>query len=115
MLVFFCCLDRPGAYARRRAARAEHLEYMIQNQDKLVFGGPVSAEPDKGGVGSVFVLDLPDLDAAWDFLAAEPYNRAGLFESVIVRPFRQMSPELEPGHLLRELERERAATTQRSA
>jgi uncharacterized protein len=114
VLVFFCCLDRPGASARRRETRAEHLEYMIENQDRLVFGGPVSAVPGEAGVGSVFVLDLPDLGAAWDFLAAEPYYRAGLFESVIVRPFRQMSPEPEPGHLRRELERERAVAKARS-
>jgi uncharacterized protein YciI len=115
MLVFFCCLDRPGMSARRRAARAEHLEYMIKNQEKIVFGGPVSVADGEPGVGSVFVLDLPDLDAAQDFLADEPYHRAGLFESVIVRPFRQMSPEPRPGHLRRELERERAEAQGRPA
>jgi uncharacterized protein YciI len=111
VLIFFCCLDRPGMAARRRAARAEHLEYMIQNRDRVVFGGPVDAAPSQGptqGVGSVYVLDLPDLAAAWDFLAAEPYYRAGLFESVIVRPFRQMVPETEPGLLEAEWKRERA-------
>jgi uncharacterized protein len=108
MLVFFCCLDRPGMVARRRATRAAHLEYMIQNNDKLVFGGPLDEPSDGHSVGSVYVLDLPDMAASWDFLAAEPYYRAGLFESVIVRPFRQMAPESEPGFLQAELARERA-------
>jgi len=109
VLIFFCCLDRPDMVARRRATRAEYLEYMIKNQSKLVFGGPVAAPSDGQSVGSVFVLDLPDIAAAWEFLVAEPYYRSGLFESVIVRPFRQMAPEPEPGFLRAELERERAA------
>ncbi|WP_238009322.1 YciI family protein [Dactylosporangium sp. AC04546] len=111
MLVLFLCFDRPGDGARRRAARAEHLRYMMAHQDALVFGGPIADEPGGPSVGSVFVLDLPDLGAADRFLAAEPYHRAGVFESVLVRPFRQMMPEPVAGHLQAELDNELAGAT----
>jgi uncharacterized protein YciI len=108
MLFLFVCMDRPGALHQRLATRVEHLRYMIEHQSQLVFGGPVAAEVGGHSVGSVFVLDLPDLEAARAFLAAEPYHRSGLFESVLVRPLRQMSPEPVPGFLAAELERELA-------
>lgn len=107
MLIFIYCTDRPGAEAERARTRLQHLDYMIANKDRLVFGGMLSAWPGEGSAGRVFVLELPTMQAAEDFLASEPYHRAGLFESVEMRPLRQMWPEPEPGSLAHELELER--------
>jgi len=107
MLIFIYCADRAGAGAVRERARLQHLEYMVANTDKLVFGGLLPASPGERGISSIFVLELPTMDAAEDFLAGEPYNQAGLFDSVEIRAFQQMWPEPEPGTLKRALRRER--------
>jgi uncharacterized protein len=107
MLIFIYCADRPGAAAVRARTRLQHLEYMLANRDKLVFGGllfPALPEP---SVGSIFVLKLPTMEAAEDFLAREPYHQAGVFDSVVMRTFRQMWPEPAPGILEGELRLER--------
>jgi uncharacterized protein YciI len=112
MLVFIYCADRPGAAAVRARVRQQHLEYMLANSDKLVFGGLLAALPGGRSGGSVYVLELPTVEAADDFVAHEPYYRAGVFDTVVTRPFRQMWPEPEPGALesALQVERERLAS-----
>lgn len=109
MLFCVTCIDKPNSAVLRAATRAVHLEYMIAAAERLRYGGPLIDEQSGGSAGSLFVIDLPgraELDA---FLADEPYNRGGLFQSVTVRVIRQMVPEISPGFLLQELARERTA------
>jgi len=55
-------LSRRAASAALRArARLQHLEYMIANVDKLVFGGLLSVAPGEPNPGTIFVLELPTL------------------------------------------------------
>ena len=103
----FLCIDAPGKARARLEARPEHIEYMMAVKDITVFGGPLRNDEDTESDGSIFCLRLPDRDAAMEFMRDEPYNRAGVFESVIIRRFRQMVPELTENALQRELESER--------
>ena len=43
-----------------------------------------------------------------DYLAKDPYFTGGLFESVTIHASRQVVPELEPGMLAREIEKQKA-------
>jgi uncharacterized protein len=116
VLVFIYCTDRPGAEEVAAGTLMEHLEYMVASKDNLVYGGMLLASPGEGSTGRLFVLELPTMQAAEDFVASEPYHRAGLFDRVEIRAFRQLWPEPEPGtleHLL-ELARERRRDTQRA-
>ena len=116
MLIFIRCTDRQGAEDVAARNLLEHLEYMVASKDKLVYGGMLPASPGEGSTGRLFVLELPTMEAAEEFAASEPYNRAGLFDRVEIREFRQMWPEPGPGtleHLL-ELERDRRRGTQRA-
>ena len=38
--------------------------------------------------GSILIIDAPDRAAAEGFAAADPYAKAGLFESTVLRGFR---------------------------
>jgi uncharacterized protein YciI len=105
----FYCLDRPDAAELRRRTRPEHIRYMMRALERAAFGGPLIDEASGASIGSVYAIDFPDRAAAEAFLAEEPYYKAGLFQSVELRPWRQMAPEREPGFLQRELERELAA------
>lgn len=92
MLFFVHCIDKPNHQDVRLANRAAHLDYLKANLDKVVIGGPTLTEDGQGMTGTVFIIDLPDRAAAEAHFANDPYARAGLFEAVIIRPFRKVAP-----------------------
>ena len=81
------CIDKPGALPVRLENRAAHLEY-LNTSGVVVFAGPF-IEADKP-VGSLVVIDVADRAAAEAFAAADPYARAGLFDSVTLREWRKV-------------------------
>lgn len=87
------CTDKPGHAHVRQATRADHLAYARQSQDKMLVGGPLLGPDGESMVGSLLVMDFPDLEAARAWCADDPYNKAGLFESVVVRPYKKVLPE----------------------
>lgn len=101
------CIDKADGAGLRRRTRAVHLEFMIAHLRLIVSGGPLRTDDGTATIGSAFIIDLPDRPAVEDFLAREPYVRAGLFESVSVTRIVLMSPEPSPGFLAAELARER--------
>lgn len=99
--------DRPDAGDLRRRLRLAHLDYVSDKQDRFKYGGPIQL-PDGSVVGSVMIIDLPDRAALDRQLAADPYFKGGLFETVMVRATRQVVPETAPGELAAEIERQKA-------
>lgn len=95
MLFAITCTDKPGALELRMATRPAHLEHLKAHQDALMLVGPVldaAGQP----CGSLLVVEAPDRAAAEAFAAADPYARAGLFEGVIIRPFRAVFKDGKP-------------------
>jgi hypothetical protein len=79
--------DRPGALEVRLANRPTHLAYLEREVAKILNAGPLL---DAAGnpAGSLLLIDVADRAAAEAFAAADPYAKAGLFESSVVRPYR---------------------------
>lgn len=102
------CLDDPEKPGLRSRIRAEHLRYMIDHRDVILFGGPLKS-PQGISIGSAFALGYDDRAAVDAFLSKEPYTVAGLFSRVDIYPIAVMVPEQHPGFLQEELERELAA------
>ncbi len=92
MLFFVHCIDKPGHQEVRLASRPAHLEYTKANVDKIVIAGPTQTEDRQGMTGSVFIVDFPDRSAVETFFANDPYTKAGLFEAVIIRPYKKVLP-----------------------
>lgn len=99
MLYVITGKDAPGALAIRRQVRAEHLARARQLQDegRMILAGPCPAidSPDPGSAGfsgSVIVAEFDSLEAARQWVAADPYVTAGVFESWDARPFVQVLP-----------------------
>lgn len=108
MLFAFVCIDKPNTRELRSRLRAPHIEYMLRVKDRTVFGGPIQEDDGETSCGSIFAIEFASRGHADAFIADEPYHRGGLFETVMIRRWRQMVPEIEEGFLLEELERERA-------
>jgi uncharacterized protein YciI len=89
--VDFLVLSRATASAARSGPDAElterHWAYLDGFADRLTARGPTLAPDRETWTGSMHVLDLPSIADAHAFVADEPYQRAGMFESHVVRLF----------------------------
>ena len=94
MLFAIHMLDRPEAADLRADVAAAHREFVVGHLDSMYLGGPLLADDGETAIGSMIIMDFPDRIAANAFIAEEPYNRAGLFESVTIRAF---GPVVAPG------------------
>jgi uncharacterized protein len=89
MLFAMTCTDRPASLELRTATRPSHLAYLAEHADKMVTGGALLDAEGKP-CGSLLVVDVADRAAAEALAAGDPYAKAGLFESTVIRPFRQV-------------------------
>ncbi|GAB4283115.1 MAG: YciI family protein [Roseovarius sp.] len=80
MLVALIARDKPGALQTRLDNRAAHLAY-IARTGVVSQAGPL-LDADGQMCGSLVILDVADMDAARDWAAGDPYQQAGLFDSV---------------------------------
>jgi uncharacterized protein YciI len=102
------CIDAPDAAPTRARVRLAHLEHALRHRAHFRYGGPLL--DDAGATkGSLMVMDFPDRPALDAYLAGDPYFQSGMFASVAVWPSRQIFPEVVPGALQRELQRQREA------
>ena len=87
MLFAITCTDKPGLLETRLAVRPSHLSYLERYVDKLVHAGPL-LDLDGRPCGSLLVIDVADRAEAEGFAASDPYTKAELFESTVIRGFR---------------------------
>lgn len=85
------CTDRADAGTLRADTRPRHLAHLERIGEALVLAGPKLGE-DGAPTGSIVIVDLPDLESAKAFAAADPYAEAGLFSEVTVTAFRKVLP-----------------------
>ena len=87
MLFAIICTDKPGSIDLRMAPRAQHLAYLQTYVDRIREAGPM-LDSDGRPCGSLLLVDVADRAAADGFAASDPYGKAGLFESVVIRRYR---------------------------
>jgi uncharacterized protein YciI len=68
----------------------EHWSYMDRFADSMIARGPTLDTDREAATGSLHVLALPSVDAARDFVAREPNNRAGLYGEHLVLRFENL-------------------------
>jgi len=82
------CLDKPGALQTRLDNRAAHLAH-IESTGVVEMAGPFL--DDAGAMcGSLIILNVDTLGDARDWAAADPYAKAGLFQSVTVTEWKKV-------------------------
>jgi len=86
MLYAVICRDKPGHLQTRLETRDSHVAYL--KSTPVVLAGPFL----EGGemCGSLVVVEQPDLAAAQEWAAGDPYAHAGLFESVSVTEWKKV-------------------------
>jgi hypothetical protein len=87
-LFVLVCTDKPNARELRAANRQAHLDYA--DASGVVFLGGPFLDAEGNMTGSLIVLDVPDMAAAESWAAADPYAKAGLFETVTIRAWKKV-------------------------
>lgn len=88
MLVALIALDKSGAQELRLANRPAHVEY-LKASDSVAQAGPF-LDAEENMIGSLIILDVPDMAAAKAWADHDPYAKAGLFKSVTLRPWKKV-------------------------
>lgn len=99
MLYAIISEDISNSLNLRMQARPAHLARLteLQQQGRLVLAGPHpaidSVDPGNSGfTGSLVVAEFDDLTTAQTWADADPYNSAGVYTNVIVKPFKKVLP-----------------------
>ena len=83
------CVDKPDSLPLRMATREAHLAYANGGQTavRVKLGGPyLDAKGDMAG--SLLIVEAANRAEVEEFSKNDAYVRAGLFQSVEIRPYR---------------------------
>lgn len=91
--------DKPNTLDQRMAARPAHVERLIALKDegRLLIAGPHPAidceDPGPAGfTGSLVVAEFTSLEAAQEWANNDPYLHQGVYERVVVKPYKKVLP-----------------------
>ncbi|HEV2563214.1 MAG TPA: YciI family protein [Rhizomicrobium sp.] len=86
MLFVVTAMDKDNSLEMRMATRAAHFDY-ARETGCIKLGGPfLDAKGDMAG--SMIIIEAADLAAAQAWHDNDPYKKAGLFKSSMVRPWK---------------------------
>ena len=99
MLYAIISQDVENSLDKRLSVRPAHVERLqeLKEQGHLVLAGPHPAidnnEPGPAGfTGSLIVAEFESLETAQAWADSDPYIKAGVYDSVIVKPFKKVLP-----------------------
>ncbi len=99
MLYAIIAQDNDNSLDQRVSARPAHLErlQLLKDQGRLILAGPHPAidcdDPGPAGfTGSLIVAEFPSQEAAQQWAETDPYVTAGVYQSVIIKPFKKVFP-----------------------
>jgi uncharacterized protein len=91
MLFAVWATDRAGSLNERLQAREAHrarLRAPHPHAVKVVLAGPLLADDAQTMNGTLLVVEAEDAQAVHDFVGADPYTAAGVYERIEIRPWR---------------------------
>lgn len=93
MIYVFRLLDKPEGSALRQRVRPEHKAYLAQVAGRIAFAGPLTHDDGSTMIGSLLAIDFDSREAAHDWLANEPFTRAGLYAGTEIHAFVNLWPQ----------------------
>lgn len=99
MLYAIICQDVENSLEKRKSVRDQHIARLheLKDQGRLIIAGPHPAvdSPDPGDAGftgSLIIAEFESLQCAQIWADVDPYIAAGVYEKVIVKPFKHVLP-----------------------
>ena len=87
------CTDKPNQAGTRVEHREAHFAHLDAYAEHIVEAGPMLAEDASHSVGSLLIVEFPDRASAEVFTNTDPFAQAGIFESVVIRPYKKVIPK----------------------
>jgi len=87
--------DVPNSLSLRKRTRPAHLarlEALAAEQRLLVAGPHPNADGSEGFTGSLVIAEFDSIESAQQWADSDPYVEAGVYESVMVKPFKAVLP-----------------------
>ncbi len=81
------CRDAPDGAEKRKTATPAHFTHIERILDEILVAGPLFDDAGQRVVGSILILRTQSAERAMALVATDPYNEAGVWTSVEVRPF----------------------------
>ncbi|KAG1081596.1 hypothetical protein G6F40_015429 [Rhizopus arrhizus] len=81
--------DKPNHQEVRQQHRAAHLEYLDANKQLLLACGAKLQDDGKDAGGGLYIVDLDTREAAQQFIDADPFSQAKLFDRVKINRSRK--------------------------
>lgn len=82
-------VDKADEPTLRAEVRDEHVAYLKSKVALLLAGGALIDDDGTGGHGGIVILDTDERSVAEDFVANDPFTKAGLFQSVTITRWRK--------------------------
>ena len=91
--------DVENSLPLRKQTRAAHLEriQLLVDQGRVLVAGPCPAvdseDPGEAGfTGSLVIAEFASLEAAQKWADTDPYALAGVYQKVVVKPYKKVLP-----------------------
>ena len=91
--------DVSNSLEKRKAARPDHIARLeqLKSQGRLLVAGPHPAidseDPGSAGfTGSLVIAEFENLAAAQAWADADPYVAGGVYQKVVVKPYKKVLP-----------------------
>ena len=81
--------DKPDHQEVRQRHRAAHLEFLDANKGLLLACGAKLQDDGKDAGGGLYIVDLDTREAAQQFIDADPFSKADLFDRVTITRWRK--------------------------
>ncbi|CAB3822037.1 YciI family protein [Achromobacter mucicolens] len=81
--------DKPNHQDMRQQHRAKHLEYLDANKQLLLACGAKLQDDGKDAGGGLYIVDVDTREAAQQFIDADPFAQADLFDRVTITRWRK--------------------------
>ena len=99
MLYAIIASDIENTLSKRLEARPAHLARLetLKNEGRLIIAGPHPAidsnDPGEAGfTGSLVIAEFDTLQDAHNWADNDPYISAGVYDKVVVKPFKKVLP-----------------------
>ena len=98
------CRSKPATDALREATLDAHRSFLDGYSEVTWYSGPLFTDDNKNAIGSLRLIEFPDRAAALSYINADPYTKAGIFQSIGIERWK-------PGLDVRQRDYQRKANT----
>lgn len=78
------CRSKPATDDLREATLPAHRNFLDGYPEVTWYSGPLFSDDNRNAIGSLRLIEFPDRAAALAYINADPYTKAGIFQSIII-------------------------------